>query len=98
MCYMRNRMGAIGVRELRQNLSVYLRRVKAGETLEVKERGHRVALLAPAGVKASALERLVAAGRATPAAADLLDLGAPLGRRPSRRASRALAKLRDESR
>ena len=98
MCYMRHRRGEIGVRELRQNLSVYLRRVKAGETLEVKERGHWVAVLAPAGATASALERLVAAGRATPAAGDLLDLGAPLGRRPSRRASHALAKLRDESR
>ena len=98
MCYMRYRPGEIGVRELRQNLSVYLRRVKAGETLEVRERGHRVAVLAPAGAKASALERLIVAGRATPAAGDVLGLGAPLGRRPSRRASRALAKLRDESR
>ena len=53
MCYMRYRTGEIGVRELRQNLSVYLRRVKAGETLEVKERGHRVAVLAPAGAKAT---------------------------------------------
>ena len=98
MCYMRYRAGEIGVRELRQNLSVYLRRVKSGETLEVSERWQRVAVLAPAGAKASALERLIAAGRATPAAGDVLDLGAPLDRRSSRRASRALAKLRDESR
>ena len=98
MCYMGYRRGEIGFRELRQNLSVYLRRVKAGETLEVRERGHRVAMLAPAGAKASALERLIAAGRATPAAGDVLDLGAPLGGRSSRRASRALAKLREESR
>ena len=98
MCYMRYRAGEIGVRELRQNLSVYLRRVKAGETLEVKERGHRIAVLAPAGAKTSALERLIAAGRATPAAGDLLTLRAPPGRRSSRRASRALARLRDGSR
>jgi prevent-host-death family protein len=98
MCYMRYRAGEIGVRELRQNLSVYLRRVKAGETLEVRERGHRVAVLAPVGAKTSALERLIAAGRATPAAGDVLLLGAPLGQRSSRRASRALARLRDESR
>ena len=98
MCYMRYRAGEIGVRELRQNLSVYLRRVKAGETLEVRERGHRVAVLVPVGAKASALERLIAAGRATPAAGDVLDFGAPLGRRSSQRASQALAKLRDESR
>lgn len=98
MCYMRYRKGDVGVRELRQNLSVYLRQVKAGETIEVKERGHRVAVLAPAGAKATALERLIASGRATPAIGDLLDLGAPLGRRPSRRGSRALARLRKERR
>ena len=98
MWYMRLRAGEVGVRELRRNLSVYLQRVKAGETLEVRERGHRVAVLAPAGAKASALERLIAAGRATPAAGDILDLGAPLGRRSSRRASRVLARLSDESR
>ncbi len=84
------------MRELRQNLSVYLRRVKAGETLEVKERGHHVAVLAPASTKATALDRLIAAGRATAATGDLLDLGPPRGKRPSRRASRALAKLREE--
>ncbi len=84
------------MRELRQNLSVYLRQVKAGEILEVKERGHRVAVLAPASAKATALDRLIAAGRATAAAGDLLDLGPPRGKRPSRKASRALAKLREE--
>src|SRR3989338_4573110 len=96
MCYMGCRRGGVGVRELRQNLSVYPRRGKAGETLEVKERGHRVAVLAPANAKATTLDRLIAAGRATAAAGDLLDLGHPRGRRPSRRASRALAKLREE--
>ena len=57
MCYMRYRSGEIGVRELRQNLSVYLRRVKAGETLEVKERGHRVAVLSPAGATGNGFEK-----------------------------------------
>jgi prevent-host-death family protein len=37
----------VGVRELRQNLSVHLRRVKAGQTLEVTERGVPVAQLGP---------------------------------------------------
>ncbi len=96
MCYMRYRRDAVGVRELRQNLSVYLRRVKAGKTLDVNERGHRVAVLVPAGAMATALDRLVAAGRATAATGDLLDLGPPRRRRPSRRASRALARLRAE--
>lgn len=98
MCYMRHVSGEVGVRELRQNLSVYLKRVKDGATLEVKERGHRVAVLAPVGARASALDRLIAAGRATPARGDLLDLGPPAGRRPTRRASRALGRLRDEGR
>jgi prevent-host-death family protein len=97
MCYMRYRKGgAVGVRELRQNLSVYLRRVKAGQTLDVRERGTRVAVLAPATGRSTVLGRLVEAGRATVARGDLLALGPPLGRRPSRRASRALARLRDE--
>lgn len=96
MCYMRYRRDAVGVRELRQNLSVYLRRVKAGETLEVKERGHHVAVLVPARAGATALDRLVIAGRATAPTGDLLALGPPRSRRPSRRASRALAGLREE--
>ena len=37
----------VGVRELRQNLSVYLRRIAQGETLRVTEHGHPVALLTP---------------------------------------------------
>lgn len=98
MCYMRYAAGEVGVRELRQNLSVYLKRVKEGATLEVKERGHRVAVLAPVGARSSALDRLIAAGRATPARGDLLDLGPPVGQRPTRRASRALSRLRDETR
>lgn len=38
----------VGVRELRQNLSRHLDRVKAGESLVVTERGQEVALLLPA--------------------------------------------------
>jgi prevent-host-death family protein len=39
---------SVGVRELRQNLSKYLERVKAGEDLVVTERGAAVARLVPA--------------------------------------------------
>ncbi len=38
----------VGVRELRQNLSRYLERVKAGESLTVTEHGRVIARLAPA--------------------------------------------------
>jgi len=55
-------MMRIGVRELRQNASRYLSRVKAGETVEVTERGRLVALLVPPGSERSARERLIADG------------------------------------
>jgi len=44
MCF----MAPIGVRELRQNASQYLERVRAGETIEVSVRGRVVARLVPA--------------------------------------------------
>ena len=52
MCYVlcvMERVGLdhVGVRELRQNLSVYLRRVRRGEPLVVTERGRPVATLQP---------------------------------------------------
>jgi prevent-host-death family protein len=54
----------VGVRELRQNLSVYLARVRRGETLTVTERRQVVAVLAPAARSSDAVDRLVAEGRA----------------------------------
>ena len=61
-------MARIGVRELRQNASRYLALVKAGETVEVTERGELIALLAPAGGSRTARDQMVAAGRIVPAA------------------------------
>ncbi len=58
----------IGVRELRQHASRYLDRVKAGETVEVTERGELVALLVPPSPATSARERLIAEGILRPAA------------------------------
>jgi prevent-host-death family protein len=71
-------MRRIGVRELRQQASKYLRAVEAGETLEVTDRGRPVALLVPVP-SSSPMERLSAAGRLSIATSDLMDLGAPLG-------------------
>lgn len=69
----------VGVRELRQNLSVYLDRVKAGETLEVTERGIPVAQLAPrVRPPASIIDQMIAEGRITPAARSHRDLPPPL--------------------
>jgi prevent-host-death family protein len=54
-------MTRIGIRELRQRASDYLRRVEAGETIEVTDRGRPIALLTPLP-KASPVERLRASG------------------------------------
>lgn len=97
MCYIVRQMSdsIVGVRELRQNLSVYLRRVQAGEALEVTDRGRPVAMLVPLAKPSSAVERLVASGRASPGSGDLIDLTAPSGK-VSSRLSEALADLREE--
>jgi prevent-host-death family protein len=55
-------MERVGVRELRQNLSVYLRRVRRGEALEVTERGRPVAVLQPLAAPDDAFARLEAKG------------------------------------
>jgi prevent-host-death family protein len=73
------RSNQVGVRELRQNMSRYLRRVASGERLEVTERGKAVAVLAPLSESSSALQHLVASGRARPPQGDLLDLAPPRG-------------------
>ena len=62
-------MDRIGVRELRQNASVYLERVKKGESIEITDRGVPVAVLAPAPGK-SLIAQMIADGRITPAERD----------------------------
>lgn len=57
--------------ELRRNLDRHLDRVKAGETVEVTERGELIALLIPPGPALTARDRLVASGRLLPAAGPL---------------------------
>jgi prevent-host-death family protein len=64
----------VGVRELRQNLSVYLERVVLGERLEVTDRGRPVAMLVPLPPPSTLVDRLVAQGRAVPASRTLDDL------------------------
>lgn len=96
MCYMKNEKERVGVRELRQNLSVYLERVKSGEVLEVTERNHPVAILAPLPGVSSPLERLIAAGRASAPVGDLTELGMPEGAEISTSLSKALEREREE--
>ena len=97
MCYM-EATEQVGVRELRQNLSVYLARIARGETLEVTDRGHPVAILAPLPRPISVLERLKRDGLLIPAAGDVLKAMRPLTGRTSRRASRILDRIRADRR
>ena len=53
----------VGVAELRQNLSRYLRRVERGERLIVTDRNRPIAELGPPPTAGSELDRLIAEGR-----------------------------------
>ncbi|MFA5787849.1 MAG: type II toxin-antitoxin system prevent-host-death family antitoxin [Actinomycetota bacterium] len=70
-------MSTVGVRELRQRASELLRRVEAGETFEVTDRGRPVALLGPLRDQ-SPLDRLRACGDLDPGREDMDDLPEPL--------------------
>jgi prevent-host-death family protein len=90
------RPARVGVRELRQNLSVYLDRVKAGESLEVTEHGRPVARLTPRPPdRQSVVDRLIAEGRITPARVDHRTLRLPPSS-PGRPLSEILREMRDE--
>jgi prevent-host-death family protein len=85
MCYMKT-PAQVGVRELRQNLSVYLARVIEGEVLQVTDRGHAVAVLAPIVAGESIVDRLQREGRLIAASTELLPV------RPTRSRTRWVAK------
>ena len=53
----------VGIAELRQNLSRYLRRVEHGERLIVTDRNRPVAEIGPPPTAGSDLDRLIAEGR-----------------------------------
>lgn len=69
-------MTSVGIRELRQRASELLRRVEAGESIEITDRGRPVAVLSP--VPPGPLERLRATGDLEPGGGDLADLPEPL--------------------
>ncbi len=91
-------MASVGVRELRQRASELLRRVEQGETIEITDRGRRVAVLAPPPA-GNAVDRLRALGEIEAATATLDDLPAPLVLPPERqRPSDILRRLRENER
>ncbi len=95
MCYPHG-MTRIGIRELRQHASRYLERVKAGEVIEVTERGKLIALLVSPTPAVAARDRLIASGRLI-AARETLRI--PTHRHAARSvnaASQALTELRED--
>lgn len=89
----------MGIRELRDNLPAAIRRVRAGEGIEVTDHGHPVARIVPINFR-SRYEQMVAEGKIIPPAddRDLLDFtplpvpeGSPTG-------SEILAEMRDGER
>ena len=90
-------MTSVGIRELRDTVSAVIRRVAAGETVEVTDHGHpvaRIVPLRPGGV----LDQMIAEGRATPAEGDLLDFEAKPPRPGEPLLSAVLAELRADER
>lgn len=89
---------SVGIRELRQNASAVLRRVVAGETIDVTDHGHPIARIVP--WRPGGLDQLVVEGRVSAAAGDLLDVVAANGFPEARRSSptAALADMRADER
>ena len=88
----------VGIRELRQNLSVYVRRVREeGRAYEVTERGEPVARLTPLEDRPrSLIEQMIADGRITPAKRTFKDLPPPIDLPAGRPLSEILQEMRDE--
>ena len=95
-------MDSVSVSELKRQTARVLDRIKAGESLEIRESGRPVARLSPAvpTAGAPALDRLIAQGKALPAANS-----GPIPPTPPRNPieegvslSAALAEMRDDER
>jgi prevent-host-death family protein len=90
-------MTTVGIRELRQNASAVLRKVAAGETVEVTDRGRPVARIVPLHSEGT-LDQLIAEGRASGAQSDLLALEPAAAVKGERRLSDVLAEMRADER
>jgi prevent-host-death family protein len=94
---------AAGIRELKDNLSEYVRRAEAGERIAVTAHGRVIAMLVPAdeasrGRRRTRLEEMIADGRARPALEDAGDLfdGWPIARLPKGTAAALIDADREE--
>ncbi|MDQ3632102.1 MAG: type II toxin-antitoxin system prevent-host-death family antitoxin [Actinomycetota bacterium] len=90
-------MEHVGIREMRQHLSRYAKRVRDGESFVIADRGEQIAQLGPPLNRASAVDRLVADRGAIRAKGDLLalveDLPEPL---PGPSSATILDELRED--
>jgi prevent-host-death family protein len=91
-------MDQISVRELNQNTSAVLAKVRHGQTLEVTDRGRPIARLVPVDESIGLLERLVAEGKAVPAETVGVPIPEPVLGDPSVNVAEKLAEAREEER
>jgi prevent-host-death family protein len=91
---------SIGIRELRQNASRYLRLIQErGETIEITDRGRPVALLTPLPRTGNRIEQLAASGRLKRATRSWSELPPPLPPTPGQKLpSEVLEEMRADER
>ena len=91
---------SIGIRELRQHASRYLRLVEErGEPIQITDRGRPVALLTAVTKTQSRIEKLRASGRIRPAKGSWKDLPPPIPLKPGEKPlSAILEELRADER
>lgn len=90
-------MAELGIRALKQNASAVVRRVAAGESLTITDRGRPVARMVP--LETSRVEALIASGLARPPLRPPSELHGPVPVRPGRPgASEVLEDMRDAER
>lgn len=89
-------MTEVGVRELRQNLSVYLRRVAAGERFVVTDQREPVAVLGPMPETDDPWEKMFAGGRLSKPTNSLADVRPPIDAGDSHAGTRAMEEQREE--
>lgn len=86
----------VGIRELRQGLSRYVKRARDGERVVVTDRNCPVAILAPLPENEDPYQRLIAEGRITPATLEWKDIPPPLESRGGPTLSEALEEVSRE--
>jgi prevent-host-death family protein len=89
----------VAIKELKNRLSEYLRRVRAGETVYVTDRGRIIAELRPTKPVRSTdqeiVRRLAAEGLVSPGSGDLADFPPSRPVRPGKLASQVIIEDRD---